>query len=249
MMPLVTLTTFSILADAQYIWRELVVPQAPLVLRLMTAAVLGGLIGIERQHHGRSAGFRTHLLVALGAALVMLVSLQFSDVFGRATHLPQVQVDPARVAYGVMGGVGFLGAGAILLRGHGVQGLTTAASLWCTAAVGLACGFGLYILAGFTTLVVLFALVVLGRMERWFPSRRTLQATLVVPFGAESAVETLRGRLKTRDVGVSIVGYSRDAKRKVIRATYQINLPSRSNPLEISRLADDIDELISFQIR
>lgn len=249
MPPVASITTLSVVFDVHYIWRLFAFPQAPMILRLATAAVLGGLIGIERQHHGRSAGFRTHLLVALGAALVMLVSLQFSDAFGRATHLPNVQVDPARVAYGVMGGVGFLGAGAILLRGHGVQGLTTAASLWCTAAVGLACGFGMYTLAAFTTLLVLFALLVLGRMERWFPSRRTLQATLVVPFGAESAVETLRDRLKGKDVGVSIVGYSRDAKRSVIRATYQVNLPSRSNPLQLSRLADDIEELISFQIR
>jgi putative Mg2+ transporter-C (MgtC) family protein len=220
-----------------------------MILRLAAAALLGSVIGIERQHHGRSAGFRTHLLVSLGAALVMLVSLRFAQEFGQAVHLPQVQVDPARVAYGVMGGVGFLGAGAILLRGHGVQGLTTAASLWCTAAVGLACGFGMYTLSVFATLVVLFALLVLGRLERWFPTRRSLQATLVVPFGEEAAVELIRDRLKGRDIAASIVGYTRDARRKTIRATFNVNLPAKWTPMDVSRLADDIEPLISLQLR
>jgi putative Mg2+ transporter-C (MgtC) family protein len=243
------LPAIAAVTDVHYLWEGIVAPHASTVLRLAVAALLGGVIGIERQHHGRSAGFRTHLLVSLGAALVMAVSLQFAEVFGSAADMPQVQVDPARVAYGVMGGVGFLGAGAILLRGHGVQGLTTAASLWCTAAVGLAAGFGMYVPALFATLLVLFALLVLGRAERWFPTRRMLQATMVVPFGEEAAVEVLRDRLKGHNIGASIVGYTRDARRKTIRATFHVNLPSRWTPVDISRLADDIEPIFSLQLR
>lgn len=235
--------------DPSSLWNAVVAPEGPFIVRLAVAAALGSIIGIERQHHGRSAGFRTHLLVCLGAALVMAVSLRFADVFGQVGVSPRIRVDPARVAYGVMGGIGFLGAGAILLRGHGIQGLTTAASLWCTAAVGLACGFGMYVLALFTAFVVLFALVVLGRLERWFPTRRTMQATLVVPFGQEEAVWTLQRRLREQEVGVEMVGYTRDARRKTLRATFHVNLPSRRKPIDLSGIADDIDPLITFQLR
>src|SRR5690242_9611004 len=102
------------------------------IARLGMAALLGGLVGLERELHGRSAGLRTHLLVALGAATAMVVSLNFAEVFGTVQH-PSIQCDPARIAYGVMAGVGFLGAGAIIHQSGGIRGLTTAAGLWCAA--------------------------------------------------------------------------------------------------------------------
>jgi putative Mg2+ transporter-C (MgtC) family protein len=103
------------------------------LFRLMLAMLCGGVIGIERELRGREAGFRTHALVCLGSALVMIVSIHFAFEPWRPPALPdgvQLTIDPARIAYGVMTGIGFLGAGSILKNGGSVQGLTTAAGLW-----------------------------------------------------------------------------------------------------------------------
>jgi uncharacterized membrane protein YhiD involved in acid resistance len=135
------------------------------ILRLAMAAVMGALLGLEREMHGRSAGLRTHLLVATGAALAMVVSVNFARVFGSTTML-HVTVDPARVAYGVMAGVGFLGAGTIMHQGLGIRGLTTAATLWCAAALGLASGFGMFGIALGGTVIMLVALRSLEGLER-----------------------------------------------------------------------------------
>src|SRR5438128_1990506 len=116
-----------------------------MLMRLLMAMVAGGLVGLERELRGRQAGFRTNLLVCLGSALVMIVSnsIAVADWAARDVHV-NVNVDPARIAYGVMTGIGFLGAGTIIKSGGSVRGLTTAAGLWCVAAIGLAAGFGMY---------------------------------------------------------------------------------------------------------
>lgn len=112
-----------------------------MTLRLLLALVLGGLIGLERELGGHSAGFRTHILVCLGSAVIVLLSMYgFSDFAAE----PNVRLDPARLAAQVISGVGFLGAGTIMRNGFGVSGLTTAASLWVSAAIGLSAGAGFY---------------------------------------------------------------------------------------------------------
>src|SRR5205809_3811065 len=142
------------------------------LLRLLLSAIAGGLVGLEREMRGRQAGFRTNLLVCLGSALVMIVSIQFASA--NWTHEPSVNVnvDPARIAYGVMSGIGFLGAGAIIKSGTNVRGLTTAAGLWCVAALGLSAGFGLYIITFIATGLVLLALWLLDYVESVLPRMR-----------------------------------------------------------------------------
>ena len=120
-----------------------------ITLRLITAMVLGGSIGIEREFRSKDAGFRTHFLVALGSALFTVVSQ-----YGFGIDLK----DSSRVAAQVVSGIGFLGAGTIIFQKNMVRGLTTAAGLWVTAAIGLACGTGLYIIAAITTALVLIGL-------------------------------------------------------------------------------------------
>jgi putative Mg2+ transporter-C (MgtC) family protein len=230
-------------------WWAQVLDNGESLLRLVVSAALGGLIGLERQVRGRSAGFRTHLLVSLGAALVMVVSIRFADVYGNAPGMENVQVDPARVAYGVMGGIGFLGAGAILLRGHGIRGLTTAASLWCTASVGLAAGFGMFVLGIFGAALVLFALRVLGRLERGFPSRWTTKAIFVVRAGREGLIEDLQGRLKIKGVGVDVVDYTHDAAHGTERVTFQLNLPNRLKMHHLRRIGSDVPDLVRFSLK
>lgn len=109
-----------------------------LILRLFLAVLIGGIVGFEREIHQRPAGFRTHILVCLGSTLIMITSLEMHNLFGASS-------DPGRIAAQVVSGIGFLGAGTILREGVTIRGLTTAASLWATAAIGLSIGAGLYL--------------------------------------------------------------------------------------------------------
>src|SRR5580704_8155911 len=137
-------------------------------MRLLGAAVLGSLIGFERERLLWAAGIRTHMLVSVGACLLMIVSAYgFQAVIAQ----PHVILDPSRVAAQVVSGIGFLGAGAILLRGQVVRGLTTAASIWAVAAVGLAAGGGLYFAATISTVIMLLILAGLKPIEEAYRAR------------------------------------------------------------------------------
>ncbi len=131
-----------------------------IILRLVLTVILGGLIGFERQLHRRNAGLRTHILVALGSCLIMLTSLYVFDIYKDVAR-----PDPARIAAGVITGIGFLGAGTIIREREGVRGLTTAASLWVVAGIGLACGCGFLNAAVYSTVLALIALFILRRFE------------------------------------------------------------------------------------
>ena len=121
-----------------------------MILRLLLATALGGGIGYQRERAGKSAGLRTHILIALGAALFTVVS-----IFGFSGA-----VDPSRVAAGVVAGIGFIGAGVIFRGEEGVAGLTTAASIWITAAIGLAAGAGLYLISIIAALITVGILII-----------------------------------------------------------------------------------------
>jgi putative Mg2+ transporter-C (MgtC) family protein len=139
--------------------------QAEMLARLVVATLLGALVGYERQGHGRPAGVRTHLIVALASATFMLVSTHFVHF----QHFPPgvlVNADPSRIASSIVTGVGFLGGGAILRSGVNVQGLTTAAGLWLVAATGMAAGSGMYLLSASATALGMLALGLLRRLER-----------------------------------------------------------------------------------
>lgn len=131
-----------------------------IALRLLLATVLGGLVGLERELHGRPAGFRTNTLVCLGSTLVMLVSAY------AFANTPGWSYDPGRMAAQVVSGIGFLGAGSIMREGPSIKGLTTAASLWVVAGIGLAVGSGFLFAAVFATVLAILALTVLDKAER-----------------------------------------------------------------------------------
>lgn len=137
-----------------------------MIVSLLVAALLGGLIGLEREIHGRPAGFRTHLLVSLGSCLFVLASIFIYHSFGNFGGTVAVGVDPGRVAAQVVTGIGFLGAGAIIREKASIRGLTTAACLWVAAAVGLACGVGMYVTAIAVTGISLLSLLCLKRVEK-----------------------------------------------------------------------------------
>ena len=137
------------------------------VVRLAVSVVLGGLIGFEREAEGKPAGMRTHMLVCLGATLFMLISIESPDFFPGAKT-----VDPGRIAAQVVTGVGFLGAGTILRAGGTVRGLTTAASIWAVAAIGLAVGVGYYVTACVATGLALLVLHLPEFLTRKFRRRQ-----------------------------------------------------------------------------
>jgi len=158
-------------------------PDTQLVLRLLFAALLGSVIGIERERLSWTAGLRTHMLVCVGSCLAMIVSAYgFGDVLG-----PHVILDPSRIAAQVVSGIGFLGAGSIILRNEVVKGLTTAASLWAVAAVGLAAGGGLYVAAIAATAIIMIILAGIKPLEeRYHRSRQTVELKLKAAHGAVS---------------------------------------------------------------
>ena len=131
--------------------------------RLLLAALYGSLIGIQREHLFWTAGLRTHMLVCAGACLIMIVS---AFGFSLALTQPGTQLDPSRIAAQVVSGIGFLGAGSIMMRGEIIKGLTTAASLWAVAGIGLAVGGGLYMLGAVATFLILIILIAIRPVER-----------------------------------------------------------------------------------
>jgi len=158
-------------------------PQWEMVVRLVLAALFGSVIGMERERLAWTAGLRTHMLVSVGSCLVILVSAYgFSSTLG-----DHVVLDPSRVAAQVVSGIGFLGAGSIILRNEVVKGLTTAASLWAVAGVGLATGAGLYTAAIATTVIILAILVALKPLERrYHAARPSLELRFLAPAGHAS---------------------------------------------------------------
>ncbi len=134
-----------------------------IIKRIICAFVLGAIIGLEREKKRRSAGLRTHILVCMGSSLVMLVSLYMYELFR-----DKVPLDPARIAAGVITGIGFLGAGTIIRSQEGIRGLTTAASIWISSAIGLAVGCGFYEAGLIVTLLAFLTLSSLKTIEKKF---------------------------------------------------------------------------------
>jgi putative Mg2+ transporter-C (MgtC) family protein len=143
-----------------------------IVVRLVVALAFGATLGIERSYHGRPAGFRTHSLVCLASSALMLVTVYESQWFQASPGPMRAAIDPTRLAQGIMTGIGFLGAGVIMKEGLSVRGLTTAASVWITAGIGILVGIGFYIPAALTTVLALGAL---GGF-RWIERRMRTEA-------------------------------------------------------------------------
>ena len=170
-----------------------------LTVRLSLALVLGGAIGIEREYRAKEAGFRTHFLVALGSALFCVVSQ-----FGFGIDLK----DSSRVAAQVVSGIGFLGAGTIIFQKNVVRGLTTAAGLWVTAAIGLACGTGMYVAAAIATAMVLLGLEVINALIPQFGT-----TTIDLSFSA-SSIESVRRLIeRARTDGIDVLSYEMKERR------------------------------------
>lgn len=196
-----------------------------IIAKLLLSSVLGGLIGLEREVHGRPAGFRTHLLVSLGSCLFVIASIDFYRMYGNFSGSLPVGVDPGRVAAQVVTGIGFLGAGAIIKEKASIRGLTTAACLWVASAVGLACGAGIYGPAIMVTGLALISLLLLKKVET------RLSRDAYVLFKVWSAdLDGQKGRIENliADCQLEILGVSIERDLEIAGVCFEFELKSRT---------------------
>jgi putative Mg2+ transporter-C (MgtC) family protein len=192
------------------------IPWWEVVIRLMLALVLGGLIGFERESVDKPAGFRTHILVCVGAGLFALVSRD--GFFGSGA-------DPSRVASNIVVGIGFLGAGTIFRTGGAVQGLTTAASLWTVAAIGTATGIGYYAGAVGATVIVIGVLTLMKSLERRLP-RRGIGHCIILMADVPGQLGRIGTALGAMGVNIDRVEFTEKVEQKV-RLDLMLRLPLR----------------------
>ena len=193
--------------------------------KLLLAAVIGGAVGFERESHGQAAGFRTYLIVAAGACLMMLVSLHMEELFRHLTTNSAVRLDPGRIASYAIASMGFLGAGAIIKGKGTVRGITTAAGLWVVTGMGLAIGAGYIYQTIFTTGVILIALYWLQPIRK-IAKRRYYRILTVVYKGDKEPIDDIKNIItRYTSFYVQNVSYEHDLSTQT--TTYHIRLYSR----------------------
>ncbi|MBX3281394.1 MAG: MgtC/SapB family protein [Acidobacteria bacterium] len=208
-----------------------------ILIRLLLAALLGSAIGLERERLERGAGLRTHMLVAVGSTVFMLVSaFGFADVLGHAN----VVLDPSRIAAQVASGIGFLGAGTIILRKEIVHGLTTAASLWAVAAIGLAVGGGLYVGAAATTAIVLIILFAIKPIERYLFARSRPRTLVLRVDRKELSLHTLESAIEAAELRMRNISFQPgdSADEESVELTLD-----RATPKDLGPLVDALREM------
>ena len=183
------------------------------LFRLLVAGTLGGLIGLEREMHDQPAGLRTHIILVLGAALAMCVSINLSIQFAKVAP----NGDPGRIAAQVISGIGFLGAGAIFRFGAGIKGLTTATSLWTAAIIGLAVGAGYFLIAIVTTAIVLFALKGLDIAEKKLIHGRMTRTIVIRGTARAGFVDEVKDNLKKFNIPLKSINLQKNLKSNEIQ--------------------------------
>jgi len=215
------------------------------LLRIVVAAALGGAVGIERELRDHDAGFRTHMLVAVGSALFTIVSAYaFRDflVGGGAV----VRADPTRIAAQIVTGIGFLGAGAIIRQGLSVRGLTTAATLWVVAAIGMAVGAGYYGGAVITTAVVLVSLWPLRVLARMGTSRFGAQkSTLVAQLAAGASPGPLLDEVERLGARVKAVEIGHEGGRRTL--LLDVTMPPQTDAPRVIAQVGDLDDVLEVR--
>jgi len=218
--------------------------QYDIFIRLLVAAVLGGLVGLERELHDQPAGLRTHIILVLGATIAMCISINLSMQF----HTVATNGDPERLAAQVISGIGFLGAGAIFRYGANVKGLTTAASLWTTAIIGLAVGAGYFLIGIAATICVLFALVALDSMEKKFLHSRSTRIISIKGTDRPGFVEEVKTALTKFGIAIKSVNLSKDLKNNAIQIEGMAKLSQRQDLDALVGTISRIEGVADFQI-
>ena len=214
-----------------------------ITFRLVLSLVLGGLIGLERESRRQQAGLRTHILICLGSTILMLLSIYIPQTFRDFQN-----GDPGRIAAQVISGIGFLGGGAIFKLGSNVRGLTTAATIWAVAAVGLTVGAGLYTGAAIATALILFVLIILDRLEnKFFPE---VHLKILNVYFNRDKVETdeIFEILKRFKIDIKSINIIQSSDKKGIHIKLYIHVPVK---LELQKLYHElnvIDQVSQIEI-
>jgi len=199
--------------------------EADAVVRLLLAIILGGAIGLERESRGRPAGLRTHILVCLGATIIMIASTRMGELTQALSPMSRIQVDPGRIAAGIVTGIGFLGAGAIIRIGDLVRGLTTAGCIWFVAALGITVGQGLYALAVVSTVFALTVLLALTQVERRIQPIVYRSIVVIAALGqAEAIEERCRALLADRQIRLQDVLHRLSVAEDRAEVTFKISV-------------------------
>lgn len=204
---------------------------------ILFAAALGSLIGLEREIHGQPAGLRTHMILAVGAAVAAIISISYSQFLSN----PNLPSDPGRIVAQVVSGVGFLGAGAIMKAGVTVKGLTTASSLWTTAIIGIACGSKYYELACFTTIVVILILSLINYLENLLMTTyktHTVKVTLADRPGIVNEIKETLQIFKVKVVSLN----ARMPNKKTLKLELIVRKPSDLAMDKLINILNSIDE-------
>lgn len=218
-----------------------------IVFRIVAALVAGGLIGLERSHRGRPAGFRTHALVCLASSLLMLVTVYETHWIPK-TASANLVLDPTRMAQGIMTGIGFVGAGAIIKEGFTVRGLTTAASIWITAAIGILTGIGFYFAAVVGTLLALGTLSTFRWIEARLPTET--YAIFMVRFAREAVMSESALRDLVQSTGFSLHNLSYRLHGDIGQFEYRMVLRTMDvgNALALSEKLKADPSVLEFRI-
>ena len=213
----------------------------PYLLGLVTAVVCGALIGVERTFRQKEAGIRTHIIVALGSALIMIVSKYgFFDIVGLADH---VNLDGSRLAAQVVTGISFLGAGIIVFKGT-VKGLTTAAGVWTTAGIGLAAGAGMYGIAVYATLILLIVQIVIHKI---LPVENTSTTAVSMKLKDDpEAIESITNLFKENEY--VLISSSVEKKNEKYVCLFTIRAKSHINPDDISKIFSGNEYVLSLSV-
>lgn len=207
-----------------------------MVWRLMAALAAGALIGYERSYNGRAAGFRTHALVSMSSALLMLVTVY--EASWVRTPMDAVRLDPTRMAQGIMTGIGFLGAGAIIKEGLSVRGLTTAASIWITAAIGVLAGIGFYFPLVISVCMTLAVLSVFRWVENAMPTQAYFQFDVRLARDGGLDEDSLRSLLNNHGFSIANFSHRYDGEGDVKRHGMVLRTKDRR---AVSALADTLE--------
>ena len=215
--------------------------------RLLLSLLFGGAIGLERSYHGRPAGFRTHALVCLSTCLLMLVSA-FESAWVAPSALTRTTLDPTRMAQGIMTGIGFLGAGAIIKEGLTVRGLTTAASIWITAAIGVLIGIGFYFPAVLTLALTLGTLSVFRYLEQKLPAQFYAQFMVRFAPPARLPENEMRELLARHGFTIANLSYRLDRADHFFEYRMVIRTERAANARALSDTLSTLDDVREFRL-
>jgi len=223
---------------------EIILTEFDMIIRLCLGFAAGAIIGFERSSKRQVAGLRTHILIATGATLLMLLSIYLPQHYN-----PLRNSDPGRIAAQVVSGIGFLGAGAIIRLGNNIRGLTTAASLWFVAAVGLAIGSGMFLVAGVAEILGLVTLLILDKIEkRIFPTARYKLLEISYKDNTTSTKEAL-DIVKGAGIEIQTVDVNQGTKDKGTKLRLLARIPSSTDIASIARLIKSSTKVSKVEIK